>query len=452
MKSINPANNQVIREYQEHSPEEVETIISNVNDEWLCWKQTSFQERSKLMIRAAEILMEEQEVCAQLITAEMGKLIKESRGEVEKSAWVCRHFAKSAETILKDELIATDYQKSLIAFQPIGVVLAVMPWNFPFWQVWRFVAPALMAGNAAVLKHASNVFGCAVKIEEVVHKAGFPKNLFRSLLISSAKVDAVIRNPLVKAVTLTGSEPAGSKVAASAGKELKKTVLELGGSDPYVVLDDADLEICVSVSVTARTMNAGQVCISAKRFIVMESIAEEFISRQKAIMESLIVGDPTDEQTRMAPMARTDLLEEVDQQVKKSIELGAQLVTGGKRLEKPGNFYAPTILGNVKPGMPAYDDEIFGPVASIITVKTEEEAIAVANDTPYGLGASIWTRDIRRGERLARQIESGMVFVNAMTASHPALPFGGIKRSGYGRECSAYGMKEFVNIKTICIK
>lgn len=452
MKSINPATNQVIGEYREHTAAEVETILTQVQKDWWQWKQTSFRERAERMQRAAAILLEERDECARLITAEMGKLVKEARAEVEKCALVCRYFAESAETLLQDEPVATTYQKSLITFQPIGIVLAVMPWNFPFWQVWRFVAPALMAGNAAVLKPASNVFGTALKIEEIIRKAGFPGNLFRSLLIPSQQVEAVIKNPLVKAVTLTGSETAGSKVAAIAGKELKKTVLELGGSDPYLVMEDADLETCAKVSVTARMLNAGQVCISAKRFIVLKSVAAEFEAKQKAIIEALKIGDPMDEQYQLAPMARPDLVAELHEQVVQSIALGARLVTGGKKLDRPGNYYAPTILADVKKGMPVYDTETFGPVAAIITVESEAEAIAVANDTPYGLGASVWTRDVKRGEQIARQIDAGMVFINGMTVSHPKLPFGGTKYSGYGRECSSYGIKEFVNIKTICLQ
>ncbi|NQU65346.1 MAG: NAD-dependent succinate-semialdehyde dehydrogenase, partial [SAR324 cluster bacterium] len=347
--------------------------------------------------------------------------------------------------------IKTAYSKSYIAFQPIGVVLAVMPWNFPFWQVWRFVAPTLMAGNGAVLKHASNVFGAAKKIEEIIQKAGFPKNVFRSLIIPSSQVEAVIKNPIIKAVTLTGSEPAGMQVASTAGKELKKMVMELGGSDPFLVMEDADLEKSATVSVTARLLNAGQVCISAKRFIVMESVSQAFEELQKKKVEALVVGDPTEDKTDMGPMARADLADEIDAQVKKSIEMGARLVTGGKKLDQPGFYYAPTILADVKKGMPAYDEETFGPIAAIITVKTEEEAIAVANDTPYGLGASVWTKNTEQGERIARRIDCGMVFINNMVASNPALPFGGVKRSGFGRECSEYGLKEFVNIKTICV-
>lgn len=452
MKSINPANGEVIKEYKEYTPEEVKQIIDNVDQDWQDWKKTSFAERSALMHKAADILIAERDECAEILTSEMGKVIKESRAEIEKCAWACSYYADNAERILQDELIKTDFKKSFVSFEPIGIVLMVMPWNFPFWQAFRFIAPGLMAGNASVLKHASNVMGCALKIEEVLIKAGFPKNLFRSLVIGSRQVADVIRNPKIKAVTLTGSEPAGSQVAAEAGKELKKSVLELGGSDPFVVLEDADLEKCAQIAAVSRNLNCGQVCIAAKRFIVVESVAEKFQELQKKATEELKIGDPMDEATQVAPLSRPDLLDDLQVQVDKSVELGADLVTGGKKLDRPGNYYAPTILSNVKKGMPAYDDETFGPVAANIIVKDDEEAIKVANDTPFGLGASIWTKDLEKGERLAREIEAGMVYVNNMVASSPLLPFGGVKRSGYGRELSDYGIKEFVNIKTICIQ
>jgi succinate-semialdehyde dehydrogenase / glutarate-semialdehyde dehydrogenase len=452
MKSINPASNELIKEYKEFTPAEVQGIIDDVDQEWQSWRKTSFDERARLMRKAGDILIAERDECAAIITSEMGKVITESRAEVEKCALVCRYYADNGEAILKDEIVETTYSKSFVSFQPIGTVLVVMPWNFPFWQVFRFIAPGLMAGNAGVLKHASNVMGCAVKIEEVLLKAGFPKNLFRSLLIGSGQVADVIKNPKIKAVTLTGSEPAGSQVAETAGKELKKSVLELGGSDPFVVLEDADLEKCAKTAAIARCFNAGQVCIAAKRFIIVESVAEKFQELQKRATEALVIGDPMDENTQVAPMSRPDLLEELHEQVEKSVALGATLVTGGQKLDRPGNYYPPTILADVKKGMPAYDDETFGPVAANIIVKNEAEAIAVANDTPFGLGASVWTQDSARGEKLARQIEAGLVFVNSMVASSPVMPFGGVKRSGYGRELSEYGMKEFVNIKSICIQ
>jgi succinate-semialdehyde dehydrogenase/glutarate-semialdehyde dehydrogenase len=451
MKAINPATNELIKEYKEHTDAEVKEIVEAANKTYLNWRYVSFAEKSKLMHKAAEVLRNNIEKYAKLITVEMGKVIKESRSEVEKCAWVCEYYAENAEKFLADEIIETDASKSMATFQPIGVVLAVMPWNFPFWQVFRFAAPALMAGNVGILKHASNVPGSALAIEEVFKEAGFPENAFRTLLISASKVEFVIKNPLVKAVTLTGSEPAGMQVASTAGHELKKTVLELGGSDPYVVLEDADIPACVKTSVTARMINAGQSCIAAKRFIVVESKVKEFEEQQVAIMKSLKMGDTLSEDSQVGAMARMDLLEELDQQVQDSIKMGAKLLCGGKKADGPGAFYLPTVLTNVKKGMPAYEQETFGPVSAIIAVKDEEEAIKVANDSEFGLGGSVWSKDVQRAERVARRIESGAVFVNGMTKSDPRLPFGGVKKSGYGRELSHYGIKEFVNIKTIWI-
>jgi len=364
---------------------------------------------------------------------------------------VCDYYADNAEKFLADEIIETDAGKSFVAFEPIGVVLAVMPWNFPFWQVFRFAAPALMAGNAGILKHASNVPGSALAIEEVFRTAGFPENIFRTLVIPSRAVEDVIKDPRVQAVTLTGSEPAGMAVAATAGHELKKTVLELGGSDPFIVLEDADLPACVNTSVNARMINAGQSCIAAKRFIVVESRVREFEEQQAAIMEAMKMGDPLDETTQVGPLARPDLLDELDEQVQKSIAMGARLLTGGKKADLPGAYYEPTVLTDVKKGMPVYEQETFGPVSAVIPVKDEEEAIAVANDSEFGLGGSVWSRDLKRAEKVARQIYTGAVFVNGMTKSDPRLPFGGVKKSGYGRELSHYGIREFVNIKTIWI-
>ncbi|UCE65828.1 MAG: NAD-dependent succinate-semialdehyde dehydrogenase [Candidatus Zixiibacteriota bacterium] len=450
MRAINPATNEMIKEYKEHTDAEVKEIVEAAHNAYLSWRDVSFAERSRLMHKAAEVLRKNMDKYAKLITIEMGKVIKESRAEVEKCAWVCEYYADNAERFLADEIIETDASKSMAVFQPIGVVLAVMPWNFPFWQVFRFAAPALMAGNVGILKHASNVPGCALAIEEVFNEAGFPQNAFRTMLISAGKVEAVIKNPLVKAVTLTGSEPAGMQVASIAGHELKKTVLELGGSDPYVVLEDADIPACVKTSVTARMINAGQSCIAAKRFIVVESKVKEFEEQQVSIMKALKMGDTLSEDTQVGAMARMDLLEELDQQVQDSIKMGAKLLSGGKKAG-PGAFYLPTVLTNVKKGMPVYEQETFGPVSAIIAVKDEEEAIKVANDSEFGLGGSVWSQDIKKGERVARKLESGAVFVNGMTKSDPRLPFGGVKKSGYGRELSHYGIKEFVNIKTVWI-
>jgi len=451
MKAINPATDELIKEYTEHTAEQVQNIIRMTDDEQKSWRTTSFAHRSKLMHKAAEILRKNMDKYARLITIEMGKVITESKAEVEKCAWVCEYYADNSEKFLADEMVETDAGKSFVTFEPIGIVLAVMPWNFPFWQVFRFAAPALMAGNGGVLKHASNVPGCALAIEEVFHEAGFPEDIFRTLLISSKLVEGAIENPHIRAVTLTGSEPAGMSVASIAGRELKKTVLELGGSDPFIVLEDADLPACVASSATSRMINAGQSCIAAKRFIIVETLLEQFEQQQTAIMQSLKIGDPLDESSKVGAMARMDLLEELDDQVQKSIEMGAVLLCGGQKANRPGAFYEPTVLTNVKKGMPVYEQETFGPVSAIIPVKDEEEAIAVANDSVLGLGGSLWSKDLKKAEALARRIETGAVFVNGMTKSDPRLPFGGVKKSGYGRELSHYGIKEFVNIKSIWI-
>ena len=451
MKSINPTTNQVIREYPEHSSSEVKSIIDDVHDEWLKWKETSFEHRSVFFRNASRILRERKETYARLMTEEMGKIVRESLTEILKCANVCDYYADHAAELLEDLIIPSDASRSLIVFQPLGIILAVMPWNFPFWQVFRFAVPSLMAGNAAVLKHASNVPGCALAIEEIFRDAGFPKNLFRSLMISSQEVKAVISNPHIAAVTLTGSESAGSDVAALAGHHIKKTVLELGGSDPFIILEDADMEKAVKTALTARMINQGQSCIAAKRFIVVESHAAEFESHVKLALESLRMGDPLDMQTDIGPLARKDIAGEIDKQVQRSIAEGARLVLGGKPANRPGCYYLPTVLSDVKKGMAVYKEETFGPVISIIPVKNEEEAIAVANDSEFGLGGSVWTENPERGEAIARKIETGAVFVNGLVKSDPRLPFGGIKKSGYGRELGEFGIREFVNVKTIWI-
>ena len=451
MKAINPANGELIREYPEHSDREVAKMVEQVNDGFHRWRDTPFARRAELMHRAAEEQRRNRHKYAKVMTAEMGKTITESLAEVEKCAWVCDYYADMAEKFLADEVIATDAGRSFVAFEPLGIVLAVMPWNFPFWQVMRFAAPALMAGNVGVLKHASNVPGCALAIEEVFRAAGFPENVLRTFLISARQVEKVVRHPLVKAVTLTGSEPAGMQVASIAGSELKKTVLELGGSDPFIVLDDADLPACVATSVTARMINQGQSCIAAKRFIVVESLVEEFEKQQVAIMKGLKLGDPMSPDTKVGPMARLDLLEELDDQVQRSIKAGARLRCGGRRADRPGAYYLPTVLAGVGKGMAVYEEETFGPVSAIIPVKDTEQAIAVANDSDFGLGGCVWSKDLTKAEAVARRIETGAMFVNGMTKSDPRLPFGGVKKSGYGRELSHYGIREFVNIKTVYI-
>ena len=451
MKSINPATGELIREYRDHSPQDVLKIIENVHVEWLTWKERTFEDRAALMIKAARFLRMKKEEYARLITMEMGKLIKESMAEIEKCAWAFEFYANHAAGMLKDEVIETDAHHSFVTFQPMGVILAVMPWNFPFWQVIRFAAPSLMAGNAAVLKHASNVPGCALAVEQIFHEAGFPQNVFRTLMIPSGDVDAVISHPLIAAVTLTGSEAAGSHVASVAAKHIKKSVLELGGADPFIVLDDADMDMAVDTAVKARMVNMGQSCIAAKRFIVMDSVVQQFEKSMKSAFESLRIGDPMDPETQVGPMARQDMVDEIELQVSSSVAAGARLVTGGHRPDRQGCYFEPTILCDVVEGMPVFSQETFGPVASIITVRDEEEAVRIANVSEFGLGGCVWTRDLKRGEKIARQVETGAIFVNEMTRSDPRLPFGGIKKSGYGRELSSYGIKEFVNIKTIWI-
>ncbi len=452
MRAINPKNNRLIKEYPEHTEEDVKKIIALVQNAQEKWRKVPFAERALRMHRAAEILRSRKEEFARLISDEMGKIIRESRAEVEKCAWVCDYYADHAQEFLADEHIATDATQSYVAFDPMGVVLAVMPWNFPFWQVFRFAAPALMAGNAGLLKHASNVPGCALAIEGIFREAGFPEHLFRTLLIKASLVPVVINDSRVKAATLTGSEPAGAAVAALAGKVIKKNVLELGGSDPFIVLDDAEMEPCVATAVQARMINAGQSCIAAKRFIVVESRLREFEEKMTAGMAALKTGDPLDDSTDVGPLAREDLVKEIDRQVQASVAAGAQLLLGGKRKEGEGCYYLPTVLSAVGPGMTVFTEETFGPVATIIPVKNEQEAIRVANESEFGLGASLWTQDIDKARKLAREIQSGSVFINGMVKSDPRLPFGGIKRSGYGRELSHYGIKEFVNIKTVWIR
>ena len=449
--SFNPATGELLREYRVHSPLEVSVIVDEVHAAWTAWKETSFESRALLMKQAAMVLRTKKEEYARLMTMEMGKLFRESLAEIEKCAWVCDFYADRGAEMLKDEEIATDASRSFVSFEPLGVILAVMPWNFPFWQVIRFAAPALMAGNAAVLKHASNVPGCALAIEEIFREAGFPLNLFRTLMIPSSMVVAVIANPAVVAATLTGSEAAGSQVASLAGKHLKKTVLELGGADPFIVLDDADLDLAIKTAVTARMINQGQSCIAAKRFIVMDAVAFRFETGIKEALEALQMGDPMLPETQVGPLARPDLVDEIERQVERSVAAGARLVTGGYRPDRQGCYFQPTILADVRPGMPVYSEETFGPVVTIIPVGSETEAIHVANDSPFGLGGCVWTRDLKRGEALARKVETGAMFVNGMTKSDPRLPFGGIKKSGYGRELGSYGIREFVNIKTIWI-
>lgn len=452
LETINPATGERVREYDAMDDAQVDGIIENTHAAHENWRQRSFAERAELMRRAAEILRERKRRYAELMAEEMGKPVKGGESEVEKCAWVCDFYADKAEVFLAPEALESDGSRARIVYQPLGVVLAVMPWNFPLWQVFRFAAPGLMAGNGGLLKHASNVCGSALAIEEVFRDAGFPEHLFRTLLIGSDKVARVLENPLVAAATLTGSTPAGRAVASKAGEELKKTVLELGGSDPYVVLEDADLDLAVETCVTSRLINSGQSCIAAKRFIVVEPVREAFQQRFTEMMEAKTMGDPMDESNDLGPQAREDLRDELHQQVRDSVDQGAELLLGGEIPDGDGAYYPPTVLANVSPGMPAYDEELFGPVAAIIAAEDEADAIRIANDTVFGLGAAIFTRDDEKGERIAaEQLQAGCCFVNAFVKSDPRLPFGGIKQSGYGRELSHLGIREFVNTKTVYV-
>ncbi|HKY62497.1 MAG TPA: NAD-dependent succinate-semialdehyde dehydrogenase [bacterium] len=450
--SIQPFDGKKIRDYEEMDGAQVDRILADSARVFAEWRKQTFDERAGPMRAAAALLLRRKAELAELMAREMGKPLKQGWAEIEKCAKGCEFYAQRAADFLRPEPAATEARRSYVSFEPLGTVLAVMPWNYPFWQVFRFAAPALMAGNAAVLKHASNVSGCALAIEAILAEAGFPAGLFRTLLLSSAKVAGVIRHPAVKAVTLTGSNRAGEEVAAEAGRNLKKTVLELGGSDPFLVLADADLEKAVAVATESRLLNAGQSCISAKRFIVVPEIREAFEAAFVAKMAAAKPGDPLSEKTELGPLARPDLRATLQKQVDASVKQGARLLLGGKIPEGPGAYYPPTVLSGVQPGMPAYEDEIFGPVAAVLHAENEEDAIRLANDTSYGLGAAVFTRDLERGERIARdRLEAGSCFVNALVRSDPRLPFGGVKASGYGRELSAFGIREFVNIKTVYV-
>lgn len=449
LRSINPFDQSVIAEVQPDNNAVIDEKIQRAADAFSSWKRKPFTFRADLIRRTGEVLRRNQEHYARTISLEMGKVLSESRAEVEKCASACDYYAEHAETFLADQPVATEASRSLIAFQPLGPVLAIMPWNFPLWQVFRFAAPAIMAGNVGLLKHAANVTQCAIMIEKIFSDADFPEGIFQSLLIGSKQVESVIARDEIAAVTLTGSEAAGTQVAATAGKHLKKTVLELGGSDPFIVLEDADLEHAAEVAVKSRMQNAGQSCIAAKRFIVLEKVKDKFTALFKAGIERLKQGNPLDESTTTGPLARLDLAEQLEQQLQKSIDAGARLITGGQR---EGCNFRPTLLDEVRPGMVAFDEEMFGPVASLITVKDEDEAVKMANTSRYGLGGSVWTQDLERGERVAREIESGSVFVNSLMRSDQRLPFGGVKKSGYGRELSELGIREFVNAKTIYIQ
>ncbi|MCR4346371.1 MAG: NAD-dependent succinate-semialdehyde dehydrogenase [Sulfuricaulis sp.] len=452
METINPTTGERLKSFDTWSEQRVEAALASAATANPGWQATSFAERARLFHSVAAELRNNSAHYAGIITLEMGKVVREARAEVEKCAWGCEFYAEHAEAFLRQEIIQTDASSSYVSYPPLGTVLAIMPWNFPFWQVFRFAAPSLMAGNTALLKHASNVPQCALAIEEIFHKAGCPKGVFQTLMISAAQAEKIIADPRIHAVTLTGSEAAGRKVASAAGAALKKTVLELGGSDAFIVLADADLEQAADVGIASRFLNCGQSCIAAKRFILVESIAETFIEKLKHKTHSLRMDDPVREDTQIGPMARADLRDQLHKQVTDSVTAGATFALHGGPAAGPGFFYEPTIIDHVRPGMRAYEEELFGPVAVVIRAKNEEDAVRIANDSRYGLGASVFTRDVKKGERLARHIQSGSSFVNGMVKSDPRLPFGGVKASGYGRELSVHGMREFVNVKTVWIR
>jgi succinate-semialdehyde dehydrogenase / glutarate-semialdehyde dehydrogenase len=451
ISTVNPTTGEEIKTFEALSEGEIDEKIQRAADTFRDYRKTSLAERSEMMMRAARILEDEAEEFGRLMTSEMGKTLAAATAEAKKCARGCRYYAENAERFLADEEAELKGARAFVRYDPLGPILAVMPWNFPFWQVFRFVAPALMAGNVGLLKHASNVPQCALAIEDIVHRAGFPEGAFQALLIGSGQVQAVIDDPRVRAVTLTGSEGAGRSVGAEAGEQIKPSVLELGGSDPFIVMPSADLEKAVSTAVTSRTLNNGQSCINAKRIIVHQEIADEFERRFVERMAALKVGDPMSEETDMGPLATPQILEDVDSQVRRSVEVGARVLTGGKPMEGEGNYYPPTVITDIPEDSPAYVEEIFGPVASLFRARDIEDAVRIANDTTFGLGSSAWTNDPAEQERFVNEIEAGMVYINRMTESTPEVPFGGAKNSGYGRELSHYGIREFTNIKTVWI-
>jgi succinate-semialdehyde dehydrogenase / glutarate-semialdehyde dehydrogenase len=449
--TINPASGEQIKTFEALTAAQIEEKLQLAASAFRAHRRTSFAERSAKMIRAAEILEKEKDECARLMTLEMGKPIKAAVAEAVKCAGGCRYYAENAERFLADEVVETGAKRSFIRYLPIGPILAVMPWNFPFWQVFRFAAPALMAGNVALLKHASNVPQCALKIEDIFRRAGFAEGVFQTLLIGSGPVDGILNDPRVAAATLTGSEQAGIQVGISAAKRIKKVVLELGGSDPFIVMPSADLDAAVATAVDARIQNNGQSCIAAKRFIVAEKIADEFERKFVSRMQGLRIGDPFDENTQLGPLVNADAVTSLDTDVKKTVAAGARVLTGGEPMKRPGFYYPPTVLADIPKDSPAYKEEFFGPVASIFRVKDIDQAIQVANDVRFGLGASAWTKDPAETERFINELEAGMVFLNKMVASDPRIPFGGVKQSGHGRELGVHGIHEFVNIKTVWI-
>ena len=451
VSSINPATGETLETFAETAPAALERILDQAVAAYGAWRRFSYAQRGQAMRQAARILRERKAEYARTMALEMGKPLQQGEAEAEKCAWACEYYAEQAAAMLGDQPRVTDGSRSYVRFDPIGPVLAIMPWNFPFWQVFRFAAPALMAGNAGLLKHAPNVTRCALAIEEVFRQAGFPEGLFRTVILQNEAVAGVIADPRVRAATLTGSDRAGSQVAAQAGTHLKKMVLELGGSDPFLVLEDADVDQAARTAAEARLLNSGQSCIAAKRFIVVESVADRFLETFVSEMAARRLGDPLAPDTQLGPQARLDLRANLHRQVTESVQRGARLLLGGKLPDGPGCYYPATVLAAVHEGMPAFDEEVFGPAAAVIRVPDETQALRVANASRYGLGASVWTADPARGERLARELEAGSVFVNGLVRSDPRLPFGGVKRSGYGRELSEYGLKEFVNIKTVWV-
>ncbi len=450
--TVNPATGQVMKTFEALSDAELEVKLQKAADTFASYRHVPFAERAKLMLKAAAILDSDKEIFARMMTTEMGKTLRSAIDEAVKCAWVCRYYAENAEKFLADEVVETGAKRSYIRYQPMGAVLAVMPWNFPFWQVLRFAAPALMAGNVGLLKHASIVPQCALMIEDLFRRAGFPDGAFQTLLIGSQKVEKLLDDPRVAAATLTGSEGAGVQVGMAAAKRIKKVVLELGGSDPFIVMPSANLEAAVTTAVKARIFNNGQSCIAAKRFIVAESIADEFERRFVQKMEALKVGDPFEEQTELGPLASAEGVTDLERDVQKTVTAGGHILTGGKPLNRPGNFYAPTVLTDIPEESPAYREELFGPVASVFRAKGIDDAIRIANDSRFGLGASAWTNDAKERERFINDLEAGMVFINKMVASDPRIPFGGVKWSGHGRELGVHGIREFTNIKTVWIE
>ncbi len=451
LKSINPTTEELYAEFKEINLSAAEQIIEKSSNAQLVWSNVDIEKRSKIILEIGSFLKTNKRSYAEIITNEMGKPITEAIGEIDKCVWLCEYYAENASKFLGDQHLESDAQKSLVAFEPLGVILGVMPWNFPFWQVFRFAIPAILAGNSVLLKHASNVQASALAIEKIFHESDIQNDVFRTLIVGSRAVSEIIANKYVKAVSLTGSEYAGSKVGECSGKHLKKTVLELGGADPFIMLDDANIPNAVDSAVKGRMLNNGQSCIAAKRFIVHSSVYDDFVSGLQDAVSKLVIGDPMMSETQVGPLAREDILNEIDEQVQKSVSLGAKLVSGGSRLNQSGYFYSPTILTDIKKDMPVYYDETFGPVFTIFKFDSIDEMLEIANDSDFGLGGSLWSEDRDKALSIARKIQTGVVFINAFTKSDPRLPFGGIKKSGYGRELSEFGIREFVNIKTIAV-